>query len=342
VVGAITPWNFPLYVAVAKIVPALAMGNSVVLKPSELASLSSLRLGDLARAAGIPAGVLNVVPGLGTETGRLLALHMDVDCLSFTGSTATGRVLMQYAAQSNLKALLLECGGKSPQIVFDDLGDLDAVAESIVHGYVWNSGQVCVAGTRILVARRLYTPLLERMVALLDARRTGHPLDAGTQLGPLASATQLERVASMVEAARNGGGKVVAGGMRDPQMGSCHYRPTLVAEIPHSHPFMQEEIFGPVAGILPFDTPEQALQLANDCQFGLSATIWTRDFYLANRIARQVHGGPVTVNAVASPQPSFVTGSSIEPTRASGFGTEGGSAGLLAYTRAKSVLFKLA
>ena len=342
VVGAITPWNFPLYVAVAKIVPALAMGNSVVLKPSELASLSSLRLADLAHAAGMPAGVLNVVPGLGTETGRLLALHMDVDCLSFTGSTATGRVLMQYAAQSNLKALLLECGGKSPQLVFDDLGDLDAVAQAIVQGYVWNSGQVCVAGTRILVTRKLYTPLLERMVMLLDAYSTGHPLDAATELGPLASATQLERVAAMVDAARNDGAKIVAGGTRDLAMGSCHYRPTLVADVPHSHPFMQEEIFGPVAGILPFDSPEQALQLANDCQFGLSATLWTRDFYLANQLARQVHGGPVTVNAVASPGPGFVTGTSIEPARASGFGVEGGAAGLLAYTRAKSVHFRLA
>lgn len=342
VVAAITPWNFPLYVALAKIVPALAMGNSVVLKPSELASLSSLRLADLAYAAGIPAGVLNVVTGLGAEAGRLLALHMDVDCLSFTGSTATGRVLMQYAAQSNLKSLLLECGGKSPQLVFDDLGDLDAVAEAIVHGYVWNSGQVCVAGTRILVARRLYTPLLERMVALLDARRSGHPLDGATQLGPLASATQLQRVAGMVDAARGVGGKVVAGGERDLALGACHYRPTLLADVPHSHPFMQEEIFGPVAGILPVDSPEQALQLANDCQFGLSATLWTSDFHLANRLARQVHGGPVTVNMVASPAPGYVTGSSIEPARASGFGVEGGAAGLLAYTRAKSVHFRLA
>ncbi|MYN28709.1 aldehyde dehydrogenase family protein [Duganella levis] len=342
VVGAITPWNFPLYVAVAKIVPALAMGNSVVLKPSELASLSSLRLADLAHAAGIPAGVLNVIPGLGTETGRLLALHMDVDCLSFTGSTNTGRVLMQYAAQSNLKALLLECGGKSPQIVLDDLGDLDAVAEAIVHGYVWNSGQVCVAGTRILVTRKLYTPLMERMVARLDAQRSGDPLDAATQLGPLASAVQLERVASMVEAARSSGAKVVAGGARDEAMGGCHYRPTLVAEVPHSHPFMQEEIFGPVAGILPFDSPEQALHLANDCQFGLAATLWTRDFYLANQMARRVHGGPVTVNAVARPAPGFVTGASVEPARVSGFGSEGGMAGLLAYTRAKNVQFRLA
>jgi acyl-CoA reductase-like NAD-dependent aldehyde dehydrogenase len=342
VVGAITPWNFPLYVAVAKIVPALAMGNSVVLKPSELASLSSLRLADLAHGAGIPAGVLNVIPGLGTETGRLLALHMDVDCLSFTGSTATGRVLMQYAAQSNLKALLLECGGKSPQIVLDDLDDLDAVAESIVHGYVWNSGQVCVAGTRILVTRKLYTPLLERMVARLDARRSGDPLDPATQLGPLASTVQLERVSSMVQAARVSGGKVVAGGMRDTAAGACHYRPTLLAEVPHNHPFMQEEIFGPVAGILPFDSPEQALQLANDCQFGLSATLWTRDFSLANKLARQVHGGPVTVHAVASPGPAFVSGASVEPARASGFGAEGGAAGLLAYTRAKNVLFRLA
>jgi acyl-CoA reductase-like NAD-dependent aldehyde dehydrogenase len=342
VVAAITPWNFPLYVALAKIVPALAMGNSVVLKPSEFASLSCLRLGDLAGAAGVPAGVLNVLPGLGSETGRLLALHMDVDCLSFTGSTATARLLMQYAAQSNLKAMLLECGGKSPQIVFEELGDLDALAAALVHGFVWNSGQVCVSGTRILVARELYAALLDRMASILAGKLGGDPLNVTTQLGPLASATQLERVEAIVESAKRGGGKVVVGGARDQAAGLCHYRPTLFADLSHDHPLMQEEVFGPVASMIAFDDPEQALRLANDCRYGLSATLWTRDFRLANRLARQVRGGLITVNAVAAPGQSFVTGTSIEPTSASGFGVEGGTAGLLAYTRAKSVHFRLA
>jgi acyl-CoA reductase-like NAD-dependent aldehyde dehydrogenase len=327
---------------VAKVAPALAMGNSVVLKPSEQASLSCLRLGDLAHAAGVPPGVFNVVPGLGSETGRLLALHMDVDCLSFTGSTATGRQLMQYAARSNLKALLLECGGKSPQIVFEDLGDLDAVARALVHGFVWNSGQVCVAGTRILVARGLYAALVERLIAHVASWRGGDPLDPATQLGPLAGPAQLERVEAMVDGGLRDGGKLLAGGERDPDAGLCHYRPTLFADLAPSHPLMQDEVFGPVAGVTPFDDADQALALANDCAYGLSATIWTRDIPLAYRLARLVHGGPITVNATASPGPSHVTGSSVEPTRASGFGTEGGTAGLLAYTRARSVHFRLA
>ncbi|ANH69193.1 aldehyde dehydrogenase family protein [Mitsuaria sp. 7] len=341
VVAAITPWNFPLYVALGKIVPALGMGNSVVLKPSEIASLSCLRLGDLAMAAGLPAGALNVLPGLGRETGRLLALHNDVDCLSFTGSTTTGRVLMQYAGQSNLKALLLECGGKSPQLVFDDLGDLDAVAESLVQGFVWNCGQVCVAGTRILVTRALYAPLLQRLSALVESQRGGDPLQPSTVLGPLANRVQLERVGAMVDAARRDGATIVAGGARDTAAGGCHYRPTLIADLPHAHVFMQEEIFGPVAGILPFDGVEQALQLANDSRYGLSATLWTRDVALAHGLVRRVRGGPVTVNAVASPGPGHVSGSSVEPAGASGFGAEGGTAGLMAYTRAKSVHYRL-
>jgi len=341
VVAAISPWNFPFYIAMSQTVSALAMGNSVVLKPSELASLSSLRLGDMAAEAGIPAGVLNVIPGLGKSAGRGLALHDNVDCLTFTGSTTTGRLLMGYAGRSNLKSVILECGGKSPQIVFDDLSDIDAVAQALVHGFAWNSGQVCVAGTRILVTRHLYEPLVARMTRLVEALRTGPPLDPQTELGPLASLAQVERVESLVQFAKEGGARILAGGARLSSTGACHFQPTLFADASMRHPLMQEEIFGPVAGVIPFDSAEQALAMANDTRYGLSATVWTRDFSLAHGLARRLRGGPITVNMVAAPRPAFVIGASVEPMGASGFGAIGGVAGLLAYTRARNITFNL-
>jgi acyl-CoA reductase-like NAD-dependent aldehyde dehydrogenase len=191
------------------------------------------------------------------------------------------------------------------------------------------------------VTRELYAPLLQRMTARVESQRGGDPLQASTGLGPLASRAQLERVDAMVDAARRDGATIAAGGARDAAAGACHYRPTLIADLPHEHVFMQEEIFGPVAGILPFDGVEEALRLANDSRYGLSATLWTRDFGLAHRLVRQVRGGPITVNAVASPGPGHVSGSSVEPSGASGFGAEGGTAGLMAYTRAKSVHYRL-
>jgi acyl-CoA reductase-like NAD-dependent aldehyde dehydrogenase len=338
VVGAISPWNFPVYVALDKVVSALAMGNTVVLKPSEVASLGCLRLADLACDAGLPPGVLNVVPGRGETAGRALALHKDVDALSFTGSTATGQRLMAYAGQSNLKALMLECGGKSPQLVFDDLGDLDALAEALVQGFTWNSGQVCVAGTRILVVRPLLEPLWERLAQRVEALATGDPLEEDTRLGPLANRTQAERVRGWLDYARRDALRSVSGRADD---GFCHVAPTLLRDLPHSHPLMQEEIFGPVAGVVPFDDETEALRLANDSRYGLSATVWTRDTAQARRLALRLQAGSVQVNATVSPSPSNVTGLGAEPVKMSGFGPEGGVGGLLAYTRLRSVVFNL-
>ena len=338
VVAAISPWNFPVYVALDKVVSALAMGNTVVLKPSEVASLGCLRLADLACDAGLPPGVLNVVPGRGETAGRALALHKDVDALSFTGSTATGQRLMAYAGQSNLKALMLECGGKSPQLVFDDLGDLDGLAEALVQGFTWNSGQVCVAGTRILVARPLLEPLWERLQQRVEALATGDPLDGDTTLGPLASRAQAERVRSWLDHARRDAVRMVSGRAAE---GFCHVAPTLLRDLPHSHPLMQEEIFGPVAGVIPFDDEAEALRLANDSRYGLYATVWTRDIAQARRLALQLQAGSVEVNATVSPSPSNVTGLGAEPVKMSGFGPEGGVGGLLAYTRLRSVVFNL-
>jgi acyl-CoA reductase-like NAD-dependent aldehyde dehydrogenase len=338
VVGAITPWNFPVYVALDKVVAALAMGNTVVLKPSEVASLGCLRLADLARDAGLPPGVLNVVPGRGETAGRALASHMDVDALSFTGSTATGQRLMAYAGQSNLKALMLECGGKSPQLVFDDLGDLDGLADALVEGFTWNSGQLCVAGTRILVARPLLEPLWQRLAQRVEALVTGDPLADDTTLGPLASRAQAERVRGWLDHARRDGLRRVGGRAAE---GFCHVAPTLLRDLPHRHPLMQEEIFGPVAGVVAFDGEAEALRLANDTRYGLQATVWTRDTAQAQRLALQLQAGSVVVNATATSAPSGVSGLGAEPVKMSGFGPGGGVAGLLACTRLRSVVFNL-
>mgnify|MGYP006280986199 CR=1 FL=1 len=338
VVGAITPWNFPLYVALHKVACALAMGNTVVLKPSEVASLGCLRLADLASDAGLPPGVLNVVPGRGETAGRALAQHPDVDALAFTGSTATGQRLMACAGQSNLKALMLECGGKSPQLVFDDLDDLEGLADALVQGFTWNSGQLCVAGTRILVSRPLLEPLWERLAQRVQALATGDPLDGDTALGPLANRTQAERVRGWLDLVHRDGLRSVSGYAAD---GFCHVAPMLLRDLPHRHLLMQAAIFGPVAGVVPFDDEAEAVRLANDTRYGLQATVWTRDTAQAQRLALRLQAGTVVVNAKAAPAPSDITGLGAEPVKMSGFGPEGGVAGLLAYTRLRSVVFNL-
>ena len=336
VVAAITPWNFPVYVALGKIVPALAMGNALVLKPSEVASLGCLRLAELAAAAGVPPGIFNVVTGRGATCGRALAMHTGVDCLTFTGSTATGGQLMACAGQSNLKALLLECGGKSPQVVFEDLGDIDALAEALVDGFTWNSGQLCVAGTRILVARHLHERLWERLAGRVEALATGDPFDPATTLGPLANRAQATRVRGWLDlAARDG--LVAACGQA--HAGECHVAPVVLRDVPADHALMQEEIFGPVGCVAPFDDEADALRLANHSRYGLQATLWTRDAAQAQRLARRVQAGNVVVNTVASPQPGRVNGAGAEPVGMSGFGAEGGVEGLLAYTRLRSVVY---
>jgi acyl-CoA reductase-like NAD-dependent aldehyde dehydrogenase len=336
VVGLVTPWNFPLFTALAKIGPALAAGNTVVLKPSELAPLSALRVADLAASCGLPPGVLNVVTGLGVEAGQALAAHPGVDALSFTGSTVTGQRIMQTAGASNLKALMLECGGKSPQIVFDDFGDLPAVADALVQGFTWNSGQVCVAGSRILVHRSLRDRLAELLEERMHAVHTGDPLDPATSLGPLASAAQWTKVHGFVRDALAGGARPL--GAYDPASASaCHFRPLVVDGVDARAAIVQEEVFGPVATLQSFDTPQEAVAFANATSYGLSASVWVDDDALADRLARGLRAGMVTMMGAARAAPAMARGASIEPVGLSGFGAEGGRAGLLAYTRVRHV-----
>jgi acyl-CoA reductase-like NAD-dependent aldehyde dehydrogenase len=249
-----------------------------------------------------------------------------VDALSFTGSTVTGQRIMQAAGSSNLKAVMLECGGKSPQIVFDDFGDLPAVADALVQGFTWNSGQVCVAGSRILVHRSLRDRLARLLEERMHALCTGSPLDPMTALGPLASAAQWAKVNGFVRDALAGGARAL-GPYDAATAKACHFRPLVV----------QEEVFGPVATLQAFDTPEEALALANATRYGLSASVWVADDALADRFARGLRAGTVTLMATPLAAPAMARGASVEPVGLSGFGVEGGRAGLLAYTRMRHV-----
>lgn len=337
VVGAITPWNFPAYIAISKIAPALAVGNCMILKPSEIASLSCLRLGELAAEAGIPEGVLNIVPGRGRAAGAALAAHMDVDLLTFTGSTETGKRLMELSGRSNMKRLLLECGGKSPQIVFADVPDLDAVADAVIASITFNSGQVCVAGSRLLVERTIHDDLLARVVARARAFEVGDPLDETTTFGPLASIEQHARVQSYFEGGREEGAHVALDGSLTGRREGCYWLPTVLTGVESAMRIMQEEVFGPVLAVCAFDDEAEAVRLANSTVYGLAANVWTSDLGRALRLARQIRAGSVTIAATPSAIRLDATAGAFEPHGQSGFGIEGGLEGMRALTRLKSI-----
>ncbi|MDT0179516.1 aldehyde dehydrogenase family protein [Microbacterium sp. ARD31] len=297
VVGAIVPWNYPLETAIWKIAPALAAGNSVVLKPAEDTPLSALRLAELAAAAGLPDGVLNVVPGFGHEAGQALGLHEDVDVIAFTGSTAVGKKFLEYSSRSNGKAVWLECGGKSANIVFADAADLDAVADFAVAGIFACSGQVCSANSRLLVERSIAAELTEKVAARARALTVGDPLDPDAGMGPLVSAAQLERVRGYVDAARPVA-RLVAGGGAVAQNGGFFLEPTVFADVPTDATLWREEVFGPVLAITPFDDEAEAIRLANDSEYGLAASVFTDSIHRALRVSRALRVGTVSVNTV--------------------------------------------
>jgi acyl-CoA reductase-like NAD-dependent aldehyde dehydrogenase len=336
VVGAITPWNFPMVNAVFKLGPALAAGNTVVLKPSELTAASALKIAELAMAAGVPAGVLNVVPGLGRTVGAALALHQDVDMLSFTGSTATGRKLIEMSGRSNGKPLLLECGGKSPTVVFDDVDDLDAVAGEVVRDLLRNSGQVCAAHTRLVVHEAVRDELLDKVVRLTAGIRPGDPLDEATTFGPLAGPAQRDRVRAYVQQGLAAGAQaVLKGEIRE--SGGCYVSPTIFDRVDPAMSIVREEIFGPVLCVQRFATEQEAIALANGTDFGLWATAWTRDMGRATRLAHAIKAGGLNIrtSGAEGADPGCVLG--CEPQKASGFGTEHGRRGLESYSTLKQI-----
>ncbi|HEY3809781.1 MAG TPA: aldehyde dehydrogenase family protein [Steroidobacteraceae bacterium] len=330
VVGAIVPWNFPLMIGMWKIAPALACGCTVVLKPAELTSLTALRLGQLALAAGIPPGVLNVVTGFGAIAGAALVEHAGVDKITFTGSPAVGRQILRGAA-GNLKRVTLELGGKSANVIFED-ADIDAAVKAASSGIFFNSGQVCSAGSRILVQDSIYDEVVERLRARAAGIRLGSPAERGTAMGPLVSAVQMKRVLDYIDIGRQEGARLVTGGERRGERG-YFVEPTVFADVEHGMRISQEEIFGPVAAVLRFRDEEQAVRIANGTRYSLAAGVWSRDIGRAHRLVRRLKAGTVWVNTFGPTDVRLPWGGAGD----SGFGREHGDAAIENFTEPKAV-----
>jgi len=296
VVTAIVPWNFPLSTTAWKLAPSLATGNSVILKPASNTPLSALFLARLAAEAGLPDGVLQVLPGPGGSLGKHLALHVDIDGLTFTGSTPVGKQLMQYSGQSNLKRTFLELGGKSPNIVFAD-ADLEKAATMAAVAVFWNGGQTCTAGTRLIVQRSVQEEFLERVKQVSQGWMPGDPLDPATTMGPMIDAAQCQTVADYVAIGREEGAELVFGGERALQSTGGHYfQPSIFAGVNNTMRVAQEEIFGPVLSVIPFDTADEAVRIANDSIYGLAGAVWSRNIDTAHKVARAVRVGTMGIN----------------------------------------------
>jgi aldehyde dehydrogenase (NAD+)/phenylacetaldehyde dehydrogenase len=330
VVGAIVPWNFPLLLLSWKLAPALATGNTVVVKPSELTSLSTVRLAELVLEAGVPPGVVNVVTGLGAEAGQALAEHPGVAKVSFTGSTATGRKILA-ASVSSLKQVTLELGGKSPNIVFAD-ADLDAAVQGAFLGIFMNQGQVCCAGSRAFVDARIYDAFVDKLATAANGIRLGHGLAEGTDMGPLVSSVQQERVLDYVTSGTAEGATLVCGG-NAPESDGYFVQPTIFSDVTDEMTIAREEIFGPVLAVLPFEDETDVVTRANASRYGLAAGVWTQDLRRAHTVAAALEAGTVWINAYNMIDPTAPFGGYKE----SGFGRDLGADAMRAYTHTKSV-----
>lgn len=340
VVAAITPWNYPVPNLAHKLGPALAVGNSLIVKPSEVSSRSALRIAELAFEAGVPPSVLHIVTGRGEHAGDALARHGDVDLVTFTGSTAVGGRILAAAGQSNLKRVMIECGGKSPQIVFDDIADLESVVAQLAAAAFANSGQLCVAKSRLLVARPIAAEV-ERLLAIEVARhRPGDPRDTATRYGPIAFRRQYDRVSAMIAEAETAGLRRIGDDTptAPPHAGGYYVQPTIFADVPANARLAQDEVFGPVLAMTVFDDEAQAVAIANDSIYGLSASVWTRDLGRAHRMIGALATGDVEVFPGVPHDGGEVLDYAAEPRRQSGFGVEGGVAGLKSYCATKSAI----
>ena len=338
VVGAIVPWNFPLMIGAWKIAPALAMGNSVVIKPSEAASLSILRLGEICLEAGLPPGTLNIVTGNGRTTGQALARHMEVDVLTFTGSGNTGRQLLEYSAQSNMKRVYQELGGKSPNIIFSDTDNLEEAAKVSAMGIFRNSGEVCVAGSRLLVEDKIHDEFLNLISNFSSKLKIGDPLDIQNDVGAINSESQLQSDMNFVKKAETEGGIVELGGKRVHEAtGGFYMEPTIVSSVKKDMDIFQNEVFGPVLTVTSFSNEEEAVQLANGTSFGLASGVWTTNLSRAHRMIKKIKAGTVFVNTYGGSDNTLpLTG-----VKQSGNGSDKSLHALDKFTDLKSVWMKL-
>ena len=338
VVGAIIPWNGPVITAIWKIGTALVTGCTLVLKPAEDAPLAILRMGELLLDAGVPEGVVNIVPGFGHTAGAALAAHTDVDKISFTGSTDVGRKIIE-ASKSNIKRVTLELGGKSPDVVFADC-DMDAAVVGAAMAVFANAGQVCYAGSRLLIQRPIHEEFVERLSEFAKTLRVGNGVDPDTQIGPLINATQLERVTSYVGIGAGEGAKTVTGGKRLTEGklgGGFFFEPTVLSGVNNDMKVARDEIFGPVVCAIPFDTVEEAALIANDTPYGLGSGVWTQNLTTAHRMVKAIRAGTVWVNTYSSLDPAVPFGGY----KSSGLGREGGSEQFDGYLETKAVIMRL-
>jgi len=338
VVAAVVPWNFPLLMAAWKFAPALAAGNSVILKPAEQSPLSALRAAELAAEAGIPEGVFNVVPGFGETAGQALGRHMDVDAIAFTGSTEVGKFFLRYSGESNMKYVSLECGGKTPNIVFADSANLDAAAVGAASGIFFNSGQVCVASSRLLVEETIHDAFVEKVKQMAAGFTPGDPLDPKTMMGSMVDKGQLDRVMGYIEKGKKGGAALTLGGNQVRQNSGGYYiEPTIFDKVANDMTIAQEEIFGPVLSTITFKDTDEAVKIANDTIYGLQACLWTNNLTKAHSVARRLRAGTVNINNT--------DGGGIEVPfggyKQSGFGRDKSLHAFDKYTQLKTTYIKL-
>ncbi|MPZ10560.1 MAG: aldehyde dehydrogenase family protein [Kiloniellaceae bacterium] len=338
VVGAVVPWNFPLLMAAWKMGPALASGNSMIIKPAEQSPLTMIRCAELAAEAGLPDGVLNVVPGFGETAGQALGRHMDVDAIAFTGSGEVGKLFLRYAGESNMKRVSLECGGKTPNIIMADAPDLDAAATAAAWGIFFNQGEVCNAGSRLLVEDKVKDQVVERILQVAKSLRVGDPLDPATQMGAMVDQTQMDRVLGYIEKGRSEGAAVALGGQRIlAESGGYYIEPTVFDGVKNDMTIAQEEIFGPVLSTISFGDADEAIRIGNDTLYGLAAAVWTSDIKKAHRAAKALRAGSVWVNC-------FDAGDMTTPFggyKQSGFGRDKSLHALEKYTQLKTIWIDL-